>query len=82
MRKLEPFWLAHRTHFYQRATDNGFSVIGVVGRVFLLNLVLAALAGISVAAPWPIVEVGMLACGVVAVVIVLAQFGRPRATTH
>ena len=40
----EPFWAAHRTHFYQRATDNGFSVPRVVGEVFVLNLVLAALA--------------------------------------
>ena len=24
--KGEPFWQAHRTHFYQRATDNGFTV--------------------------------------------------------
>src|SRR6478735_1290830 len=26
----EPFWAAHRTHFYQRATDNGLSVSRVV----------------------------------------------------
>src|SRR5262249_60591349 len=24
--KGEPFWRAHRTHFYQRATDNNYSV--------------------------------------------------------
>ena len=44
MARREPFWAAHRTHFYQRATDNGFSVSRVVGEVFALNLVLAALA--------------------------------------
>ena len=27
MARGEPFWAAHRTHFYQRATDNGFSVL-------------------------------------------------------
>ena len=42
--RREPFWTAHRTHFYQRATDNGFTVWRVVSEVFLLNIVLAALA--------------------------------------
>ena len=36
----EPFWQAHRTHFYQRATDNGFTVAEIVGRVFVVNLAL------------------------------------------
>ena len=40
----EPFWAAHRSHFYQRATDNGFTVWRVVSEVFALNIVLAALA--------------------------------------
>ena len=44
MARREPFWAAHRTHFYQRATDNGFSVWRVVSEVFVLNIVLAALA--------------------------------------
>ena len=26
----EAVWVAHRSHFYQQATDNGFSVIQVV----------------------------------------------------
>ena len=42
--RRDPFWAAHRTHFYQRATDNGFTVWRVVSEVFLLNIVLAALA--------------------------------------
>jgi UDP-N-acetylmuramyl pentapeptide phosphotransferase/UDP-N-acetylglucosamine-1-phosphate transferase len=46
--RREPFWLAHRTHFYQRATDNGFSVLEVIARVFALNIVLAGLALASV----------------------------------
>src|SRR5262249_44425292 len=33
---------AHRTHFYQRATDLGFTVPEVVARVIAVNLVLAA----------------------------------------
>ncbi len=40
----ERVWEAHRSHFYQRATDRGFTVIGIVARVFAVNLVLAALA--------------------------------------
>ena len=42
--KGEPIWQAHRSHFYQRATDRGYSVTQIVGRVFLLNLALIALA--------------------------------------
>ena len=30
MERREPFWAAHRTHFYQRATDNGFTVTRIV----------------------------------------------------
>src|SRR5450631_2478400 len=44
MARREPFWAAHRTHFYQRATDHGFAVPRVVGEVFVLNTVLGALA--------------------------------------
>ena len=31
--KGEPVWQAHRSHFYQRATDRGFRVIDLVARV-------------------------------------------------
>jgi UDP-N-acetylmuramyl pentapeptide phosphotransferase/UDP-N-acetylglucosamine-1-phosphate transferase len=54
----EKVWEAHRSHFYQQATTNGFSVMGVVGRVALLNLVLAGIAGISLA--WPALPVQFL----------------------
>src|SRR3954464_15119987 len=47
----EPFWRAHRTHFYQIATDRGFSVPQVVTHVFAVNVVLVALAAASVL--WP-----------------------------
>ena len=40
--RREPFWAAHRSHFYQRATDNGFTVLRVVSEVFALNIGLAA----------------------------------------
>jgi UDP-N-acetylmuramyl pentapeptide phosphotransferase/UDP-N-acetylglucosamine-1-phosphate transferase len=47
----EQFWQAHRKHFYQRAIDHGLSVSEIVGRVFVTNLALAALALSTFAAP-------------------------------
>src|SRR5207249_8233539 len=41
MARREPIWHAHRTHFYQRASDHGLTVLEIVTRVFLVNLVLA-----------------------------------------
>ncbi len=38
--RKEKVWQAHRTHFYQRATDNGFSVKEVIAQVFALNVAL------------------------------------------
>src|ERR1700683_1069241 len=37
--RREPFWEGHRTHFYQRATDRGFTTMAVVARVFAVNMV-------------------------------------------
>lgn len=73
----ERFWDAHRSHFYQRATDNGLSVMQVVSTVFLLNLVLAGLALASVAAALRSIDLAMLALGVLAVLAVLFRFSRP-----
>ena len=47
MARGERFWEAHRSHFYQRATDLGWRVADVSGRVFLTNLILALLAVVS-----------------------------------
>jgi UDP-N-acetylmuramyl pentapeptide phosphotransferase/UDP-N-acetylglucosamine-1-phosphate transferase len=44
----ERFWLAHRGHVYQRATDAGWSVTAIVTRILILELLLAVLAFISV----------------------------------
>jgi UDP-N-acetylmuramyl pentapeptide phosphotransferase/UDP-N-acetylglucosamine-1-phosphate transferase len=44
----EPIMQAHRSHFYQRAIDGGFSVYQIVGRVFGLNIILAGLAAVTV----------------------------------
>jgi UDP-N-acetylmuramyl pentapeptide phosphotransferase/UDP-N-acetylglucosamine-1-phosphate transferase len=69
---------AHRTHFYQRATDLGFSVNEIVARVFAVNLMLGALAVGSVAASSPAVSVAALALGAALVAGLLAHFNRRR----
>jgi UDP-N-acetylmuramyl pentapeptide phosphotransferase/UDP-N-acetylglucosamine-1-phosphate transferase len=45
--KSEPVLQAHRSHFYQRAIDHGFSVYQIIACVFLTNLILAGLATAS-----------------------------------
>jgi UDP-N-acetylmuramyl pentapeptide phosphotransferase/UDP-N-acetylglucosamine-1-phosphate transferase len=74
----EPFWAAHRSHFYQRATDNGFSVSHVVGEVFALNIGLAALTAGSIMAPSVTIKLVCLAVGAVATAALLRRFARPR----
>jgi UDP-N-acetylmuramyl pentapeptide phosphotransferase/UDP-N-acetylglucosamine-1-phosphate transferase len=78
MMRREPFWVAHRSHFYQRATDNGFTVWRVIGEVFALNIALAALAIGSVAAPSVAIRILLLAIGVIAASAVMLRFSRPR----
>jgi UDP-N-acetylmuramyl pentapeptide phosphotransferase/UDP-N-acetylglucosamine-1-phosphate transferase len=74
--RREPFWTAHRSHFYQRATDNGFTVPQVVGEVFALNIVLAALAIASTTTNAPDVGVLLLLTGALAVALVIYRFSR------
>jgi hypothetical protein len=76
--RREPFWQAHRTHFYQRATDHGFTVSEIVARVFLVNLALVALALITVAAQNVLVSLAALAAGLALVAWLLAIFARPK----
>jgi UDP-N-acetylmuramyl pentapeptide phosphotransferase/UDP-N-acetylglucosamine-1-phosphate transferase len=76
MARREPFWAAHRTHFYQRATDNGYTVWGVVGEVFLLNVALAILAMIAVVSGSMLLNVLLLVAGATAVTVLLARFSR------
>ena len=74
----EPVWVAHRTHFYQRATSSGFAVIEVVARVFAVNLGLAALAVSTVIWPGLPVTIAALAAGAVLVTWLLVSFARGR----
>jgi UDP-N-acetylmuramyl pentapeptide phosphotransferase/UDP-N-acetylglucosamine-1-phosphate transferase len=76
--RREPFWAAHRSHFYQRATDNGFTVSQVVGEVFALNIGLAALAAGSIMAPSVTIKLACLAIGTIAAATLLRRFARPR----
>jgi UDP-N-acetylmuramyl pentapeptide phosphotransferase/UDP-N-acetylglucosamine-1-phosphate transferase len=69
---------AHRSHFYQRATDNGFSVLRAVSEVFVLNLGLAALAIASVFTNSVVGRMMLLLAGTCAVAIVLRRFSRGR----
>jgi UDP-N-acetylmuramyl pentapeptide phosphotransferase/UDP-N-acetylglucosamine-1-phosphate transferase len=75
----EQVWQAHRSHFYQRATDRGLSVSDIVTRVFLVNLALAALALATIISPSAIVDVLALAAGVALVGWLLWQFERGKA---
>ncbi|GEO98690.1 glycosyl transferase [Methylobacterium haplocladii] len=78
LKRGEKVWQAHRSHFYQVATVNGFSVPEVVGSVFGVSLMLAVLAASSLLWPnWP-VTVAALAAGSGLVVVLLRRFNTPR----
>jgi UDP-N-acetylmuramyl pentapeptide phosphotransferase/UDP-N-acetylglucosamine-1-phosphate transferase len=74
--RRERVWEGHRTHFYQRASDNGFSNMQIVGGVFAVNVALAGLAVLTLAAHSRAVEIGALVAGVMAVATLLSGFAR------
>ncbi len=74
----ERVWQAHRTHYYQRATDRGFSVTEIVARVFAVNVALAVLALVTVLADSIIIDVVALICGAALVGWLLHAFTRRR----
>lgn len=80
MARGEPFWAAHRTHFYQRATDNGFAVPRVIAEVFVLNMALAALAIASTAVSSAIPHILLLLMGALLVALVLFRFSHRKAS--
>ena len=77
----EKVWDAHRSHFYQRAIDGGFSVREIVTHVFVLNIVLASLATATVLVPSPLMIGGALLVGAALVAGLLYRFesGKRRA---
>ncbi len=76
----ERVWEAHRSHFYQKATDNGFSALAVSAHVFGLNIMLAGLAAVTLFWPSGVVQIAALVAGLVLVCLVLRRFTRPRST--
>jgi UDP-N-acetylmuramyl pentapeptide phosphotransferase/UDP-N-acetylglucosamine-1-phosphate transferase len=72
--RREPFWAAHRAHFYQRATDNGFTVTRIVTEVFALNIALAALAITSLSSNATVDHVALLLIGLLIVSLMLYRF--------
>jgi UDP-N-acetylmuramyl pentapeptide phosphotransferase/UDP-N-acetylglucosamine-1-phosphate transferase len=71
----EPIFSAHRSHFYQRATARGFTVPQVTARVFLLGMMLAALAVAAALSSSLAVDLLLLAVGAAATGLVLRAFG-------
>jgi UDP-N-acetylmuramyl pentapeptide phosphotransferase/UDP-N-acetylglucosamine-1-phosphate transferase len=76
--RREPFWEGHRTHFYQRATDKGFTTMAVVARVFVVNVGLGTLAVFSVIVPGRPSEIAALTASAILVAWLLAAFERGR----
>ncbi len=76
LRRGERVWQAHRTHFYQRAVDGGFSVFEIVGRVFAVNLVLVLLAAATVWMPSLAASLIALIIGGLLVAWLLAGFAK------
>ena len=75
--KGEPVWQAHRSHFYQRATDRGFRVIDVVARVLAVNVGLALLALTTIIWSTDIVALSAGAAIVAWLLITLVRGAKP-----
>jgi UDP-N-acetylmuramyl pentapeptide phosphotransferase/UDP-N-acetylglucosamine-1-phosphate transferase len=74
--RREPIWVAHRSHFYQRATDNGYAVQRVVTEVFVLNLVLSVLAIASALSSSFILQLSALLVGFLSTSLQMYRFSR------
>jgi len=81
MRRLvngEPVMQAHRSHFYQRALDLGFSVNQIVARVFVLNVALGLLALLTIRSGSARVDAAAVVIGLVLVALLLVDLSRAR----
>ena len=74
----EPILSAHRTHFYQRGVTAGLTVPQVTTRIFLLCLLLAALAVATVLVDSLLVDLLCLGLGAVATALMLYALGKGR----
>ncbi len=82
-RRGEKLSQAHRSHFYQRATTNGYSVFEIVTTVFLLNLLLGLMAAGTYLLPRFVVAVWvgqilLLVAAIAAVSLILYRFSKPK----
>ncbi|TVQ36257.1 MAG: glycosyltransferase family 4 protein [Geminicoccaceae bacterium] len=77
--RRQRFWQAHRTHYYQRATDHGMTPLQVARDVAVLNLALVALATVTVVTMSWAIDVLALGLGAGLVGSCLWRFTRPRA---
>ena len=76
--KGEPLMKAHRSHFYQRALDNGFSVLDVVVRVFFINVLLIGLATTTMLFTALALRAALAVAGCILVGLLLIRFSRPK----
>lgn len=76
--RRERVWEAHRTHFYQRATDHGLGVMAIVMRVLAVNVVLTVLAVWTVVRPSPSTDVLAVSSGCALVGVLLVDLSRRR----
>ena len=72
--KGEPVTQAHRSHFYQRALDGGFSVRQIVAYVFVANVVLVGLAAIALVNKSGIAQLTAVVAGSAVVGFILWTF--------
>ncbi|RDJ26968.1 glycosyl transferase [Bosea caraganae] len=74
----EKVWEAHRSHFYQQATNNGYAVSEIVAQVALLNLGLIVLGAMTIAFPNFWVQFAGLFAALLLTGILLRRFSRKR----
>ena len=65
---------AHRRHFYQRAFDCGLGVNRIVSRVFAVNVILVAMAAVTILNNSRSLQITILAAGALLVGILLLSF--------
>jgi UDP-N-acetylmuramyl pentapeptide phosphotransferase/UDP-N-acetylglucosamine-1-phosphate transferase len=65
---------AHRSHFYQRATDGGFGVYEIVARIFGINVLLVLLAISTIITASRELHLAALAAGCLLVAVLLWRF--------
>jgi UDP-N-acetylmuramyl pentapeptide phosphotransferase/UDP-N-acetylglucosamine-1-phosphate transferase len=70
----ERVWEAHRSHFYQRATDNGFSPLSVSSHIFGLNVALSGLALLATLSSRPGSQPAALILGLALTALLLRRF--------